>query len=80
VINGTLGPLGMIIDPSTGAITGTAIEGTANDYAVKGTNASGSDTTNIDSIVVSAVGGSVFNGVWVDGNIWDDTDTWVDAI
>ena len=58
--NGSTGPLGMIIDTSTGNITGTAIEGSANNYAIKGTNSSGSDTTNLDSITVTASLASYF--------------------
>ena len=62
--NGSTGPLGMIIDTSTGDITGTAIEGSANDYAIKGTNSSGSSTTNLDSIAVTAVVVPVISGTF----------------
>jgi len=42
------------LDTVTGIITGTATEGSWSGYAVTATNATGSDTTNTDSITITA--------------------------
>lgn len=58
-LNGTL-PTGLALNTSTGVIAGTTTSAaTYSGYSVNGTNAGGTDTTNTDSVTISAGVGNI---------------------